>query len=134
MIVKKPAIFIYTSEPDREILREICAGIEEEGVFYEIKEQTLTADASKSSSVFIRSADSIRVPEDARGTAARFAWQAAQDSMLGSGIGVSQRDAALQMRGLSVDRCVEAYHAPTQAQCRKLGANSARAIKKMPFK
>ena len=68
MIVKKPAIFIYTSEPDREILREICAGIEEEGVFYEIKEQTL-------------------VPKDARSTAARFAWQAAQDSMLGSGIG-----------------------------------------------
>ena len=63
MIVKKPAIFIYTSEPDREILREICAGIEEEGVFYEIKEQTL-------------------VPKDARSTAARFAWQAAQDSML----------------------------------------------------
>ena len=60
MIVKKPAIFIYTSEPDREILREICAGIEEEGVFYEIKEQTL-------------------VPKDARSTAARFAWQAAQD-------------------------------------------------------
>ena len=58
MIVKKPAIFIYTSEPDREILREICAGIEEEGVFYEIKEQTL-------------------VPKDARSTAARFAWQAA---------------------------------------------------------
>ena len=115
MIVKKLAIFIYTSEPDREILREICAGIEEEGVFYEIKEQTL-------------------VPKDARSTAARFAWQAAQDSMLGSGIGVSQRDAALQMRGLSVDRCVESYHVPTQAQCRKLGANSARAIKKMPFK
>ena len=115
MIVKKPAIFIYTSEPDREILREICAGIEEEGVFYEIKEQTL-------------------VPKDARSTAARFAWQAAQDSMLGSGIGVSQRDVALQMRGLSVDRCVESYHVPAQAQCRKLGANSARAIKKMPFK
>ena len=50
------------------------------------------------------------------------------------GSAVSQRDAALQMRGLSVDRCVESYHVPTQAQCRKLGANSARAIKKMPFK
>ena len=29
MIIKKPAIFIYTFQPDGEILREICAGIEE---------------------------------------------------------------------------------------------------------
>lgn len=116
MIVKKPSIFIYTYEPDEQILREICAGMEEEGVFYEIKEQSPTAS------------DGDRV------FAARFAWQAAQDSMLGSGIGISRKDAALQMRGLPMERCVEAYHAPTQVQCRRLGANSARAIKKMPFK
>lgn len=117
MIVKKPSILIYTYEPDEQMLREICAGMEEEGVFFEIKEQTPPSAA-----------------DDARIHAARFAWQAAQDSMLGSGIGICQADAALQMRGLPADRCVEAYHMPTADQCRKLGANSARAIKKMPFK
>ena len=33
MIVKKPSIFIYTNHADKDILKEICAGIEEEGVF-----------------------------------------------------------------------------------------------------
>ena len=36
MIVKKPSIFIYTHLADEAILREVCAGVEEEGVFYEI--------------------------------------------------------------------------------------------------
>lgn len=117
MIVKKPSILIYTYEPEAHTLREICAGIEEEGVFFEIKEQA-----------------SCPHTDDARIHAARFAWQAAQDSMLGSGIGIFRTDIALQMRGLSADRCVEAYYMPTADQCRKLGANSARAIKKMPFK
>ena len=38
MIVKKPSIFIYTHLADKTILREVCAGVEEEGVFYEITE------------------------------------------------------------------------------------------------
>ena len=38
MIVKRPSIFIYTNAPDRDYLKEICAGIEEEGVFFEIFE------------------------------------------------------------------------------------------------
>ena len=38
MIVKKPSIFIYTHLADEAILREVCAGVEEEGVFYEITE------------------------------------------------------------------------------------------------
>lgn len=64
MIVKKPSILIYTYEPEAHTLREICAGIEEEGVFFEIKEQA-----------------SCSHTDDARIHAARFAWQAAQDSM-----------------------------------------------------
>ena len=68
MVVNKPAIIIYTKDPDPDFLREICAGIEEEGVLYQV-----------SSYVF-----ELNLP--------RF-WQ-----------------------------------------CRNLGANSARAIKKMPFK
>ena len=109
MIIKKPSIFIYTFHPDKEILREICAGMEEEGVFYEISEQTVSA-------------------------LDELSWLAANDSMLGSGIGVSETKAALQMRGIKKGHNLEAYDRPDKAKCRKLGANSARAIKKQPFK
>ena len=36
MVVNRPTIIIYTREADEDLLREICAGIEEEGVLYEI--------------------------------------------------------------------------------------------------
>lgn len=109
MIVRKPSIFIYVNAPDTDFLREICAGIEEEGVFWE---------------VFSRE----------ESTAADLAYAAAGDSMLGSGVGIRGVDVAMQMQGLPRGRNVEEYHMPTYAQCRKLGANSARAIKKMAFK
>lgn len=109
MIIKKPSIFIYVYEPDPSILKELCAGIEEEGVFYEVKE---------------RNAASID----------ELAWNAANDSMLGSGIGVSGSRIALQMRGIPKGRNLESYQNPMKEQSRKLGANSARAIKKLPFR
>ena len=109
MIIKRPSIFIYTNEPDRDFLREVCAGIEEEGVFYEI------------------------IPGEAADLD-ELAYDAANDSMLGSGVGNSGTDIAMQMRGIAKGRNVEVYHMPTYEQCRRLGANSARAIKKQSFK
>ena len=38
------------------------------------------------------------------------------------------------MRGLEKGRNIESYLTPNRAQCRNIGANSARAIKKLPFK
>ena len=109
MVIKKPSIFIYEYEADRELLKEVCAGMEEEGVFVEIF-------STKS------------------GTVDEKAWRAANDSMLGTGIGMNRDRIALQMKGLSIGRHVEAYDCPTAEQCRKIGANSARSIKKMAFK
>ena len=109
MIVKKPSIFIYTYQPDQMLLREVCAGIEEEGVFFEVFE---------------------RDPSDIDS----LAYEAANDSMMGSGIGMNQNQVALQMKGISKGKNVEYYEMPDEVQCRKIGANSARAIKKMPFK
>lgn len=109
MIVKKPSIFIYTNSPKRDLLQEICAGIEEEGVFFEVFERD-TADLDT------------------------LAFEAANDSMMGSGIGMNGISAALQMKGIPKGKNVEVYHMPTLEQCRRIGANSARAIKKMPFK
>ena len=66
MVVNKPSIFIYTYEPDREDLKEILAGIEEEGVLYEVYE---------------KEQESVE----------KLAFEAANDSMLGSGIGISRK-------------------------------------------
>ena len=75
MIVKKPSIFIYTHLADEAILREVCAGVEEEGVFYEITE----------------------FPDECM---EKLSYKAARDSMLGSGIGIFGTAVCLKMRGL----------------------------------
>lgn len=109
MLIKKPSIFIYTHEADPSVLKEVCAGIEEEGVFYDITE----------------------FPDECM---EKLAYKAACDSMLGSGIGIFGAAVCLKMRGLEKGRNIESYLNPSPIQCRNIGANSARAIKKLPFK
>ena len=109
MIVKKPTILIYTKDADRDFLREICAGIEEEGALYEEVAQA-SSDCNQ------------------------LAWQAANDSMLGTGIAICKQTIVLQMKGLPREKPICAYYMPTFKQCRNLGANSARAMKRSAFK
>ncbi len=109
MVVNKPSILIYTYQPDEDFLREICAGIEEEGLLYEITE---------------KQTDNID----------ELAYLAAADSMLGSGIGIMKQTAAMQMAHIPMGKNVFQYYMPTYPQCRMLGANSARAVKKVMFK
>ncbi len=109
MITKRPTIYIYTNNPDQAVLREVCAGIEEEGVFYEISEQP---DQDLES----------------------LTWYAANDSVLGSGVGVKGSSAAFQIRGLKPGQFIDYYAYPSKEESRLLGTNSARAIKKRPFK
>ncbi len=108
MVVNKPTIIIYTREPDEDFLREVCAGIEEEGVLYQIHAHEVDLDT--------------------------LAYEAANESVLGSGIGIWGARLAMQMQRLPKGKNVFELHAPQFWQCRNLGANSARAIKKMPFK
>lgn len=108
MVVNKPTIIIYSREPDEDLLREVCAGIEEEGVLYQVLSREGDLDT--------------------------LAYEAAKESMLGSGIGISGTRLAMQMQRLPRGNNVFELNAPAFWQCRNLGANSARAIKKMPFK
>ncbi len=108
MVVQKPTIMIYCHEADEDLLREICAGIEEEGVLYSVQNREGNLDD--------------------------LAYEAASDSMLGSGIGMTGCRIAMQMQRLPKGRNVFELYAPRFWQCRNLGANSARAVKKMPFK
>ena len=108
MVISRPSILIYADNADEDYLRELCAGIEEEGVLYQV------------------------IP--AQGELDTLAHRAAEESMLGSGIGISGCRIAMQMRPLPEGRNVFELNQPRFWQCRALGANSARAIKKMPFK
>ena len=108
MIAKRPSIFIYTNNPNKAYLKEICAGIEEEGVFFEVFEKDGDVDS--------------------------LAESAALDSMLGSGIGICASSVVLQIKGLPKGKNVEFYNMPDFSQCRKLGSNSARIIKKIALK
>ncbi|MDO4307770.1 MAG: glycerol dehydratase reactivase beta/small subunit family protein [Eubacteriales bacterium] len=108
MVVNKPTIIIYCCGADEDLLREVCAGIEEEGVLFQV--------------------------QDHEGDLDTLAYEAANESMLGSGIGMLGNRLAMQMQRLPKGRNVFELNAPAFWQCRNLGANSARAIKKMPFK
>ena len=109
MVVNKPSIYIYVNHPNENVLREICSGIEEEGVFYEIIE---------------REAQDLNA----------LTWTAANDSMLGSGIGIKENSAAFIIRGLTMGKNLSYYAYPSNEESRILGMNSARAIKKQAFK
>lgn len=109
MIVKKPSILLYVHEPEARCLRNLCAGIEEEGVLYEVVPQT-------------------------ESDAVHLADKAAEESILGSGIGLSGTSAVLQLRGCPAGSPVFWIKQADAAACRALGADSARAIKKLPFK
>lgn len=109
MIVNKPSIYIYVNNADAKILREVCSGIEEEGVFFEIFEK-LENDVNE------------------------LCFNAAEDSMLGSGVGISAADVAFTIRGMKKGKNVEQHSSPTQDASRILGTNSARCVKKQFFK
>lgn len=115
MIVKKPTIVIYTHHADTPLCQELCAGVEEEGILYEIIPWT-AADADQLS---------------------RLACEA---SILGVGIGVREREISLHIRGMNPvhganDTTSLFFYRQADAKvARQLGTNAARVIKKVPFR
>ena len=115
MIVKKPTIVIYTCQADETLLREVCAGIEEEGVLYELASRSF-------------------------GNADALSLLACDTSMLGVGIGMNGKSMSLHIKGMNVNRgsdetmALFAYEAPSADEARGLGANGARVIKKRPLR
>lgn len=104
----KPSIFIYTSDLSNDYIEELCAGIEEEGVLY---------------TVMLR-----------EGKVNHLAYEAANDSQLSVGIGLSNNAIAVQVRLLELGNNLFYYENPNKELCRMTGANSARVIKRTPFK
>ena len=108
MVVNRPEVVIYVNEGDMDLLKEVCAGIEEEGVLFRVQDHEGDLDV--------------------------LAYEAAGESMLGSGIGICGKRLAMQMAHLEKGRNVFELNEPAFWQCRNLGANSARAVKRLPFK
>lgn len=109
MIAKKPTVMIYTARPDAALLRELCAGIEEEGVLYEV----VAALA---------------------GDAVTLAAAASDASVLGTGLALCGTTVALHVKGMERARAVLRYENATPDEARDAGANGARVIKRLPFK
>jgi hypothetical protein len=105
----KPMILIYVFHPNPKLLQEICAGIEEEGVSYEV------------------------VPRESNDVAA-LAYESSNASVLGTGIVVSSLQVILTLSSLPKGSYVFQIEETTLHQARILGTNAARAVKRKPFK
>ncbi len=109
MINNRPTILIYTVNVDDYLMiQEMCAGIEEEGLLYEVKKHYY-------------------------GVIDELTYNAANESILGCGIGVEGSKAVLSLRTLAKGESVFELENPNFSQCRKLGANAARAVKRVAF-
>ena len=109
MIARKPTILIFTVRPDEVLLRELCAGIEEEGVLYDVISQP-------------------------SGDAHTLAASASGMSMLGSGVALVGRSLALHIKGMTTQSPLLGHTDATGEQAREIGANAARVIKKLPLR
>jgi hypothetical protein len=108
MQTNKPTILIYGVSPNSTILKEIAAGIEEEGVLYDIVYQNNM------------SLDSL-------------CFESSNTSVLGAGIGIYGTHIALSLRLLEKGTYLFELKQPSGSQARKLGSNAARAVKRIPF-
>ena len=115
MIVKKPTIIIYACSPDAQLLSEVCAGIEEEGILFE----------------------TVAVPV---GAAEALSVRACDESMLGVGIGITGSTLSLHIRGMNIrsgndEKTALLFCENADADAaRALGSNGARVIKKTPLR
>ncbi|NLJ90701.1 MAG: glycerol dehydratase [Clostridiales bacterium] len=105
----RPTILIYTLNVDDYLMvEEMCAGIEEEGLLYEVKRHYF-------------------------GVLEELSYNAANESILGCGIGVEGGRALMSLRNMDKGEYVFSLENPSLSQCRKLGANAARAVKRVAF-
>lgn len=113
MLAKKPEIIILCNRASQILKREICAGIEEEGLLYQVRESSVSDDA------------------------AALAREAATDSILETGIGICLEEAVLTFEKLPAEKPLFTVRQTDQETGREiarlLGKNAARLVKKQPF-
>ncbi|MBM7557149.1 glycerol dehydratase reactivase beta/small subunit family protein [Halanaerobacter jeridensis] len=108
----KPMIYIFITSDykDSELVAHIGYGIEEEGIPF----KTFVQEKNNSQ---------------------ELAYNAAQNSSLGIGLGVTSEDqVVLQMAKLSKENPVFNKTLNSNEQAKKMGSNAARMVKGLPFK
>jgi hypothetical protein len=105
----KPTIKIYIDNKEELLLREVMAGMEEEGVPYEVEEWK-----------------DLDFPS--------LCYEASRSSILGVGIGVKKSQFGILISPLPKEYIMFETVNPTAKEARMLGMNAGRAVKKLPFK
>lgn len=107
----KPSIYIFCNKnkKKRKLINQIGYGIEEEGIPFK---------------VFLKEENSVN----------KLAYNAAQESRLGIGIGINNDQVLLQMKKLKRNNPVFDKEIKNQSQAKIMGINAARLEKKIPFK
>jgi len=109
MKTKKPAIKVFATKASEGFLKEVLAGIEEEGVLYEVE-----------------------ITE--YGSSRELSTKAANLSLLETGIGIDEEFASITICKLPENNPLESYSCLNNVQLRLAGSNAARIIKGMPLK
>ncbi|MCL2527937.1 MAG: glycerol dehydratase reactivase beta/small subunit family protein [Defluviitaleaceae bacterium] len=105
----KPAVYIYERIADPAALAQICAGLEEEGIPF---------------AIFQREEDDLKI----------LAYNAANNSRLHVGIGISGNIAVMQIKNCQEDKPVFTIGPSASfTDYRKLGTNAARTVKRSRF-
>ena len=110
--LEKPSIKVYVSSNYKRgrILKELCHGIEEEGIPYEV--------------VYKEGTNSVYL-----------GYEACRSSILGVGLGITESSITLHYEKLEEASPLFIVEVNFSLEnIRSLGANSARLVKRMPFK
>lgn len=108
MLAKKPEIILFTNTTDEQFVKDICAGIEEDGLLYRCM-KVEGQDANL------------------------LAKEACSEATIGVGISVVGQIAVLTAENLEIQKPLQVVQDADKVQARVLGKNAARYIKKMPL-
>ena len=109
METKKPVIKVFVTKASEPFLKEVLAGIEEEGVLYEVE-------------------------SNLGGTSSELATKAATESLLETGIGIDGEFATITICKLPQNNPLKSYSCLSNHKLRLAGSNAARIVKGIPLK
>lgn len=109
MDIKKPVINIFVNGVEKEFLKEVLAGIEEEGVLYE---------------VFSKEEAQVE----------RLAREASIQSLLETGIGMSKEYLCVNIAKMPEESPLIKIKSSSRMELRRAGINAARLVKGIPLK
>jgi hypothetical protein len=109
MDIKKPVINVFINGVEKEFLKEVLAGIEEEGALYEVYSRE-EAEVEK------------------------LAHEAAVQSLLETGIGMNNEFLCVSITKMTVSSPLIKISTNNRLMLRQTGSNAARLVKGIPLK